>query len=138
VRRLKTILERIITGFKRHDYLTYLENIVTSINSSLNRTIKMRPVDVNSKNESEVWANMYERVISEKKPKHKCKVGQKVRISKAKVRFISNGYEQNWSEGVFLIKAVKTQLPLPVYILEDTNKEQLEGHFLEKEIHPIF
>jgi hypothetical protein len=73
----------------------------------------------------------------EKEPRHKYEVGQKVRISKATIRFISKGYEQNWSDEIFLIKALKTQLPMPVYILEDTNKEQLEGHFLETEIQPI-
>jgi hypothetical protein len=51
VRRLKTIIERIFTDTKRHDYLSYLESVVTNINNSFNRSVQMRPIDVNKKNE---------------------------------------------------------------------------------------
>ena len=62
----------------------------------------------------------------------KFKTGDIVRISKYKNIF-AKCYTPNWSEGVFVIKKVRNNVPRP-YIISDLNGEEIVGTFYEKEL----
>jgi hypothetical protein len=137
VRRLKTVIERHFTDTNSHRYIDVLQDIVNGINQSYNRSIKMKPASVTKKNESEVWFNLYERVIKSNIRVPKYKVGEKVRISEKKIKFIGKGYSRNWTKEIFSIKSVRNLIPVPVYILQDTNNNLLQGSFYEFELQVV-
>jgi hypothetical protein len=137
VRRIKTVIERHFTLTNSHRYIDVLPELVKGINSSYNRSIKMSPSSVTKKNESQVWANLYDNVINSKRQKPKYSVGDKVRISEKKIRFFSKGYSRNWGQEVMVIKAVRNLIPTPVYELQDEQENPIEGTFYEFELQLV-
>ena len=80
-----------------------VDDIVNKCNNTVNRTIKVKPIDVTSDSYAE-----YNEDSNEKDPKFK--VGDRVRISKHKNTF-AKGYTQNCSEEVFIIRKTKNTVP---------------------------
>ena len=72
-----------------------LDDIVHKYNNTVQRTIKMKPIDVTSDSYAE-----YNEDFNKKDPKFK--VGDHVRISKYKNIF-AKGYAPNWLEKVLLL-----------------------------------
>ena len=70
-----------------------------SYNDSRHRGIGMKPADVNRENESVVWQRLYGDKTS-KPIKYKFKVGDEVRICKAR-RTFKKDYLPSWTEEVF-------------------------------------
>ena len=63
------------------------------------------------------------------------KVGQKVRISKAKKLF-DKGFERNWSREIFVVSERIARIP-PVYRVQDLAGELIQGVFYSEELQPI-
>ena len=80
--------------FQKNVYFDVLDDIVDKYNNTIQKTIKMKPIDVTG----DSYAKYYEN-SNKKDPKFK--VGNDVRISKYKNIF-AKGYTSNWSEEVFL------------------------------------
>ena len=76
-----------------------LDDIVDKYNNTVQRTIKMKPIDITD----DSYAEYYED-FNKKDPKFK--VGDHVRISKYKNIF-AKGYAPNWSEKVFVVSKIK-------------------------------
>ena len=102
-----------------------LDDIVNKYNSTVHRTVKMKPIDVTSNSYAE-----YNKDFNKKDPKFK--VGDYVRISKYKNIF-AKGYTSNWSEEVFVINKIKNTVPW-TYVISDLNGEEITGSFHEKEL----
>ena len=105
-----------------------------SYNHSRHRSIGMKPVDVNTENESVVWQRLFGDEIS-KPIKYKFKVGDQVRISKAK-RTFKKGYLPSWTEEIFTVTKRIQRRP-PVYKIADYHGEELDGTFYEQELQNI-
>ena len=73
-------------------------DLVDKYNNAFHRTIKMKPVDVNSNSYAE-----YNVGSNEKDPKFK--VGDHMRISKY-TNISAKGYTPNWSEEVFVVSKI--------------------------------
>ena len=71
-----------------------LLDVVDQNNNAVHRTIKMKPIDVTSDSYAEYNADYH-------KKEPKSKVDAHVRISRYKNIF-AKGYNQNWSEEVFI------------------------------------
>ncbi|KAK3907796.1 Putative uncharacterized transposon-derived protein [Frankliniella fusca] len=111
-----------------------LDDIVDAYNHTYHRSIKMRPVDVTPDRVLEVYNNLYHGMNNSiKKPKYK--VGDYVRISREKQIF-EKGYTWNWSEEIFKIVQVIPHA-VPVYRLEDLDKDPIEGTFYEMELQKV-
>ena len=65
----------------------------------------------------------------------KYSVGDKVRISKARIAF-KKGYLPSWTDEIFTIVARIPSDPI-TYELADLNKEKLKGKFYEEELQRI-
>lgn len=79
-----------MTENKTDKFYDVLPDFVNAINSSVNRTIGMRPNDVNKENESIVWERMYKKYLKDletPRPPPKLKEGDYVRISREKLLF---------------------------------------------------
>ena len=90
---------------------------------------------MNEANQEDVWQRSYGNV-GDGDTKINLKVGDRVRISKAKKRF-DKGYLPNWSDEVFAIKSVHNS-ESPVYRLMDDQEKAIEGTFYEPELQKVF
>ena len=114
-----------MTSISKNVYIDKLDDIINEYNNTYHRTIKRKPVHV----ENNTYVN-FNKEVNNKDPIFK--VGDYVRISKYKNTF-AKGYMPNWSEGVFIIKKVKSTVPW-TYVINDLNGEKIIGTFYEKEL----
>ena len=133
-RTLKTRMYKYFTANNTLRYVNVLQNLVDGYNRTVHRSIGMAPLLVTHKDEMQIRQKLYGTKIKIAK-KYKFKVGDYVRISKAK-RTFKKGYLPNWSEEIFIIAAKEQKLE-PEYQLEDFNKNLIEGKFYEKELQKI-
>ena len=130
------VAERFITTLKnkifkhmraasKNVYLDVLDDIVNKYNDTVHRTIKMKPIDVESGSYAE-----YNEDSNVTTPKFK--VGDHVRISKYRNIFAEESIK-NWSEKVFIVSKIKDTAPW-TYVISDLNGRKIAGSFYEKEL----
>ena len=112
-----------MTAISENVYFDVLDDIVNKYNSTVHRTVKMKPIDVTSNSYAEDNED-----FNKKDPKFK--VGDYVRISKYKNIF-DKGYSPNWSEEIFVVQ--KNTIPW-TFVISDLNGEPITGSFYEKEL----
>ena len=103
IRTLKNKIFKHMTAVSKNVYFDVLDDIVNKYNSTVHRSIKMKPIDVTS----DSYAQYYK---DSNATKPKFKVDDHVRISKYKNIF-AKGYIQNWSEEIFIISKTKNTNP---------------------------
>ena len=98
IRTLKKKIYKYMVSISKNVYIDKLDDIVNKCNNTYHKTIKIKPVDINS--------SMYIDFNEESNKKSaKSKVGDNVRITKYKNIF-ARDYIPNWSEEDFVIKKV--------------------------------
>lgn len=113
-----------------YKWLSILPSLILRYNNTIHRTIKMKPVDVNSSNEKSILNSVYKHLkIGTSSP---YKVGDFVRISKHKHIF-EKGYTPNWTTEIFKVKKVQITSPI-TYLLEDYKGNPIKGGFYEFEL----
>ena len=98
-RTLKTRMWRYVTKTQSVRYVDVLQAFMRSYNDIYHRSIDMAPSVVTSTNQETVWQRLYGH---ESVGTPKSRVGDRVRISKAK-RHFEKGYMANWTEELFTI-----------------------------------
>jgi len=129
-RTLKTRLWKHFTKSGSYRYIAVLPKLVQAINSSYHRSIKRKPIDVNSENEKDVWNTLYGQDFGP--VDFKFDVGDKVRIAQHKHIF-KKGYLPNFTEEIFTIKDRIARHPV-VYKICDWSGESIVGIFYEWEL----
>jgi hypothetical protein len=129
---LKNKLYRYFTHNNTYKFTDVLQAIVKSYNISYHGTLKMAPSQVDKKNLGLIWHNI-NRPVAIRRPTFR--IGQHVRISKAKKQF-DKGYLPNWSAEIFTIDTMKKTNP-PVYTIKDYSGDIIEGTFYEKELQKV-
>ena len=124
IRTLKNKIFKHMTTISKNVYIDVLNDIVNKYNSTVHKTIKMKPIDVTGDSCVE-----YNEDLNRKGPKFK--VNDHVRISKYNNIF-ARGYVPNWSEEVFIVNEIKNTVPW-TYTISDLNGEPITGTFYEKE-----
>jgi hypothetical protein len=103
-RTLKTRLWKYFSYANNKKYLVILPHIVSAINHSYHRSIKMRPVDVNRTNENIVWNTLYGGEQARPQLRFRFNVGDSVRIPMKKDKGpFAKGYEANFSKQIYTI-----------------------------------
>ena len=125
IRNLKNKIFKHMTAISKNVCFDVLDDIVNKYNNTIQRTIKMKPIDVTNDSFAE-----YNEESNKRNPKFK--VGDHVRISKY-TNIFAKGYVPNWSEEIFVIKKVKNTVPW-TYVINDLNGEEIIGSFYEKEL----
>ena len=125
IRTLKNKIFKHMTAVSKNVYFDVLDDIVNKYNNTVHRSIKIKPIDVTSDSYAECNEDS-----NEKRPKFK--VVDRVKISKYKNIF-AKGYNQNWSEEVFVVSKIKNTVLL-TYVINDVNGEPITGSFYEKEL----
>lgn len=124
-----------VDNLDKQKYIKYLQNIVEGYNNSWHRSIKNLPININKNNEQKTFKILYgfdSKIGSEEILKFKFKIGDIVRVAKAKYIF-DKGYTQNWSSELFRVIKVIPRSP-PVYEIEDKDGNQIEGIFYAEQL----
>lgn len=117
-------------------YLDVIDSLLLTYNNRYHSTIKMTP------NEAELEQNAYlvrlnaqDRIIKLFKNKYKPKFtkGQHVRIRNWDKQF-KRGYERQSTKEIFKIKSVIKSYPKPIYMLKDSENQDIKGYFYEFEL----
>lgn len=132
-RTLKEKLWKTFSYNGSYNWINYIQKIVSVYNATKHRTIKMKPIQVNKKNEKMLLKTVYRPDIMFSKPKFKR--GQYVRISRYKGIF-EKGYEPNYSTETFQIEEIKKTTPT-TYLLTDYQNNLINGSFYEHEMIPV-
>ncbi len=132
-RTLKAKMWRYFTATNTRRFIDVLPNLLHSYNQSYHRTIGMRPADVRTKHEAQLWLKMYGQQVPEtRKPMAEKTL---VRMSKTKGDF-EKGYAPNWTEEQFHVSSV-APTPRMVYKVKDLAGEPIEGCFYQEELQNV-
>ena len=124
-RTLKTRMWRYFTKTQSVRYVDVLQAFMRSYNGTYHRSIGMAPSEVTSTNQETAWQRLYGH---ESVGTPKFRVGNRVRISKAK-RHFEKGYMANWTEELFTIVDAHRSDP-PVYRLADCHGDKIGRYVL--------
>ena len=127
-------LWRFFTKTNSFRYLEVLEKLEKAYNESYHRSIKRRPIDVNIKNQEEVWQDLYGKTIIQKK-KPSLKPGYRVRISKLRGRF-QKSFTESWSHELFTVSRVLNTNPI-TYVIKADDGEEIKGSFYAEELQQV-
>ena len=112
-RTIKTKMWKEFTVPGNTQYLDILPNILSQYNNTKHSSIKRTPVEASKKkNESTMYFNLYGD-MEQLSSKPRFKVGDKVRISKAKRKLFDKGYTPNWTKEIFLVVKSNPQTQSP-------------------------
>lgn len=134
-RTLKEKMWKEFTARGTYEWLSILPRIVQKYNSTVHRTIGMKPKDVRSTHVKNIISRMNaisKESIIRGKAKQKFNVDDHVRISKYKQVF-KKGYLPNWTNEIFTIFAIRPTKPV-TYTLQDSKGEILKGSFYNQEL----
>ena len=134
-RTLKTIMWKYFATHDTKKWLHILSDVTFNYNNSVNRGIKMKPVNVNEDNKEEVWFTLYGKTMGTESGKPKFKVGDLVRVEKyhPETRFVK-GYTFNFTDEVFEIISVYRGHPIMYGIKDTETGEEIKGRFYEREL----
>lgn len=112
-------------------YIDHLTEIVNKYNNTFHRTIKMKPRDVNKRNEKLLLNTVYNYKRPLMKPKFS--VGDYVRVSKTRYVF-TRGFHPSWSAELFRIHSINRKYPITYRLTDYYGKEIIKGAFYEMEL----
>ena len=136
-RAIRTIKSRLWRLFEsRHSmvYFDKLQDIVDSINNSVNRSHGGAPSEVLDNNSLEVFNKLYQKLIDHtlyKTPKFS--EGDTVRVAYNKADF-HKGFHPKFSADVFEVYKILKPGPEPVYELLDAERKLIKEKFYEAEL----
>jgi hypothetical protein len=133
---IQNLLYKIMAFNRSLKWTEYLEQAMHIYLNRIHNTIKMTPTEAeNPRNSPIVRQHLltYFYKTGKKKKKARFKVNDTVRIW-SKKRTFQRGYDENFSIEYFKIKKVKSNLPVPRYILQDSKGETIIGSFFEDEL----
>lgn len=137
-RSLQVLCYKYITQTDIPRYIPQLQNIVKTYNSRYHRSIKMSPDEAekpeNQKRLFETRNLQLSKVVKKyksKKPNYN--IGDHVRVKRWKHAF-NRGYEEQFSEEIFIITKVLRRKPIVTYVLKDLLDEKVAGSWYENEL----
>jgi transposase InsO family protein len=131
-RTLMMRLNKYFTYTKNTIYIDQLQSFIDSYNSTIHRSIKTRPKDVNEFNQFDAWLCSNSDLIKSNQSKIKFKVGEFVRIKIQKPTF-AKGYSCTYSEEIYKIREIVNSKPI-TYKISDNTDENILGIFYPEEL----
>ena len=132
---LRNSLHRYFTKTNRNRYVDALEDMVSAYNNRFHESIQMAPNDVDPTNVEDIFLRLYDPLEAFLKPSPKLRVGDHVRMSKARSAF-QRGYTPNWSVEIFTVSKVIPTTPT-TYRVVDWSSEPIEGTFYSEELQKV-
>ncbi len=140
-RTIQGILYRFLTQNQTRTYTYNLQDLIDSYNDRRHRTIKMAPSEAEViENQQDVLNALNEHYgkIAKKRKNPKYSVGERVLIANLATNRFRRGYQQSFNFEQFEIVQVKTNMPIPMYIVKSLNDDEIvQGGFYAEELQPI-
>ena len=140
IERFNLTFQRLLYKMMKHhnsyEWTQFIDHAMDIYLNRRHRTIKMSPLEAEKdENESIVRQTYFEkyRKAEMKTQKAKFSVGDSVRIFKERGTF-HRGYMEDFSEEIFTISKVLTNLPVPRYRLKEYNGDEVVGSFFQDEL----
>ena len=134
--KLKMIMYRYFESKLTYRYVEVLPGLIKSYNNRVHSALYgLAPSDVNEDTQHLIWKRMPSKAKGPKE-KYKFKVGDKVRISYHKKPF-RRGYEQKWTEEIFVVSHRYRRGNIPVYKVVDYDDDPLEGSLYGYELQKV-
>ena len=131
IRSLKNLIYKYLEDKCTHSYINQFQSLVQTINSRVNRVMKLAPNKVTKKDVPYLISLTFNDSANlVRRPKFY--VGDFVRISKADLPF-RKGYKQTFTNEVFEIYDIPTTIP-STYSLIDASQEPVKGKSYEVEL----
>ena len=118
------------------EWVKFLDPAMSIFLNRTHSTTKMSPLEAEEeKNSSALRKTYYKKYMKHegKKQKPIFKVGDKVRIFKERGKF-HRGYMEDFSEEIFTISNIDTNLPVVRYKLKEFNGNEIVGSFFQNEL----
>ena len=135
-RTLKNRMWKFFTANNTYRYLDVLDDLLFAYNHTKHRTIGMPPADVKVEHEEELWKRMYPNYGDASTVAKKAKLGDPIRLSRAKQTF-ERGYVPNWTEEIFKISGLSKGANKMVYKVRDWLGEPIQGVFYPEEVQRV-
>ena len=134
-RTLRSALHRYFTKTGKERYIDVLADLISAYNNRPHSSTGIAPDDINSTNSEDVFYQLYDPVEAFEKQTVKFRVGDYVRVSKARTAF-QRGFTPNWSVEIFRVSRILPTTPV-TYALRDWNGEPITGSFYDKELQRV-
>ena len=134
-RPVKNKMYRYFKGENTFRYMDVLQDLVESYNTTYHRSIGMKPSQVKSQNEFQVFRRLFP-ASHLRKWRVELKEGDHVRISHKK-RMFDKEHAATWTEEIFKIKEVINESTPPTFIIEDLLGEEIEGKFYKEQLQKV-
>ena len=133
---IQSLLYKIMAHNRSLKWVSFIDQAMRIYLNRKHSTIGMSPLEAEKASNSSIvrknlLAFFHRRGGKKKKPKFA--VNDTVRIWKKRLTF-HRGYDENYSIEYFKIIKIKTNLPVPRYILQDSGGDQIVVSFFEDEI----
>lgn len=144
IKTVKTKIWKHIVDTNSKRYIDILPKLVESYNKSWHSGILSEPINVNRRNESKLWWQMYypkqsysnkSKITINIKP-FAFEVGDKVRISLTRSAF-RRAYDVKWSGEIFKVSKRFMRQNQPIYKLVDWFNKPVKGTFYQKELQKV-
>lgn len=136
-RSFQNILYRILEEHQTRDFLKYLKDTLNIYNNRVNRTTGYSPnFAYQPENHEKISINLekHYNTVNKTRKKPRFKKGDHVRIREVKQAF-SRGYHPYFTEEIFKVEKVLTNLPIPRYVLSNySGEEEIKGSFYGNEL----
>ena len=134
-RTLKNKMYRYFRAENTFRYMDVLQDLVESYNNTYHRSIGMKPSQVISRNEFQVFRRLFPAAHLQKR-RVESKEGDHVRISCKKCMF-EKEHAAMWTEEIFTIKEVLNKSSPPTFIIEDLLGEEIKGKFYKEQLQKV-
>lgn len=127
-------IQRYLTHNKTKKYINVLQNLLSTYNNTFHSTIKMKPSEVDERNQHLVWFNSFKQVYDAKQTKPFYKKDDFVRIVLNKNVF-DKGYKQSYTDKIWRVKEVHNTVPITYTLWDGT--EDILGIFYKEELSKV-
>lgn len=131
---VKRRLFRAFSHYNNHKWIDIVDKIADSLNKSVSKNLKMRPIDIVTKSDMrKAFINLHSKKVGIPAPESDLKVGDQLRISHLRKVF-AKSYLQGFTEERFTItKIVKREGQNLYQVQGEKDKEPIEGRMYKIE-----
>ena len=140
IERFNLTIQRLLYKMMRqnnsYEWIKFIDSAMHIYLNRRHRTIKMSPLEAEKAKNAPILRQIYfekYRKADLKTQKPKFSEGDSVRIFNERGTF-HRGYMEDFSEEIFIISKVMTNLPVPRYRLKEYNGDEIVGSFFQDEI----
>lgn len=136
IRTIKERFQRYLEYKNTKKYIDVLQDIVSAYNNRVHSITKLKPASVTYENVHVAVSNIRKRYKDPPAKRPKYKIGDLVRISRARETF-EKKYLSAFTEEIFQVSRVDTFQTPHIYELKDLNNEPILGSFYELELSKV-